>query len=201
MKSPDSIPKPHLVPASPPSERHVIDDHVFYLAAPSQRRVLIRLLSDVRASQLLPQCSSACYAVALLVRRFLLARKVRARLVDCTVIIKSGDLGYVIGQGFARPGQIDGHLVCLMNDRVLVDFGLGVVSKHLIPGFPQGVAVSLNKNDPHQLASAKLPNGNKVFWIKAAAPVGKKEFLAEQMPVVNAIYRRWHLAISPPARG
>jgi hypothetical protein len=66
-----------------------------------------------------------------LVRRVATAHGFKAKLGICHVAIGSPIGSFLLGSpGYAAPGQIEGHAVCVIDDVVLVDFGLGNVRRN-----------------------------------------------------------------------
>lgn len=106
---------------------------------------------------------AACFLVASLVRRIALAHGHQARVASCYVEIASDKGSYLLGaQGYAKPGQVDGHAVCIVDEALLVDFGLGNVRRSYRRGFPWGLACDAGR-DGAVLAGLALP-GEQVRW-------------------------------------
>lgn len=111
---------------------------------------------------------STCYMMASLVRRLAELHGRSARVVHCYVEIDTpgpdGVNRYLIGaQGLAKPGQIDGHAACVIDDTLLLDFGLGSVRKHHQRDFYWG-AIGDYRRHGAQIARVAMPGGQSVCW-------------------------------------
>lgn len=84
---------------------------------------------------------SACFMMASLVHRVAVEHGYDARIVSCHVDISAPGVSYKLGApGMAKPGQIDGHAVVVLNDKVVIDFGLGNIRKGYRRDFAWGAA-------------------------------------------------------------
>lgn len=78
--------------------------------------------------------------------------------------------------GFAKPGQLDGHVVCLLEERYLIDFGLGNVRRYFDNDFLHAIAVECNINLPIY-ASLNIGHEKRINWhISANEEETKKIF-------------------------
>lgn len=82
-----------------------------------------------------------CHLMALLVAQ---AMRLEGRLARTTwgaVQVRDGGQGFRLGTpGSARPGQIDGHAFCIVDETFVVDFGLGNLRKGYRREAPWAVA-------------------------------------------------------------
>ena len=111
---------------------------------------------------------STCYMMATLTRRLAELHGRSARIVSCYVEIDSdtpeGTHRYLVGSpGLAKPGQIDGHAACVVDDTLLLDFGLGTVRKHHRRDFYWG-AIADFRRDGATIAKVSLPGGERMTW-------------------------------------
>lgn len=143
---------------------------------------------------------SVCFLMAQLAQRAFESRGHRARCESGFVeILHEGRLAYVLGgQGYAQPGQIEGHACCVVDDAVVVDFGLGNVRKGYRRDFPWAVAAPL-RADGATLACAELPTGYAVCWRTSwRSPESEREF-AKLRPVADELMKRYRLTFGDPA--
>jgi len=107
---------------------------------------------------------SVCYLMAALLARVAVWHGHRARVV-CGWLELSGPNGrYSLGApGLARPGQIDGHAACVVDDRLLLDFGLGNLRKGYRRSFYWGVIADVVPS-AGVLARVQLPQGETLLW-------------------------------------
>ncbi|MBI5257809.1 MAG: hypothetical protein HY855_14995 [Burkholderiales bacterium] len=106
-----------------------------------------------------------CFLMARLVQQAALAHGHRARLVSGYVQVDrgNGNLFLLGGQGVSAPGQIDGHAFCVLDEAVIVDFGLGNLRKGHIPGFAWGAACAYRPQPP-VFGQIALPDGCHAAW-------------------------------------
>lgn len=112
---------------------------------------------------------STCFMMASLMQRLAQLHGHQARVVSCYVEIKApeaegGEIRYRLGApGHARPGQIDGHAACLIDEALVVDFGLGNVRRGYRRNFYWG-AIADYQRDGTTFARLALPNGDSMTW-------------------------------------
>ncbi|MCG2585089.1 hypothetical protein [Massilia sp. TS11] len=84
---------------------------------------------------------SMCFLISMLAERAAQAHGHAARLLSCYVDINAAGRRFLLGgQGFAAPGQIEGHAVCLVDEHMLLDFGLGNARRGYRRDFPWALA-------------------------------------------------------------
>jgi hypothetical protein len=118
-----------------------------------------------------------CFLMSSLVRRVALAYGFKARLESCHVEIRGEDRTFALGSpGFAKPGQIEGHAVCIIDDALLVDFGLGNVRRGFRRDFYWALACPYAPR-AEVMAQMQLPQGESVTWKNDwQTPDGPAEF-------------------------
>jgi hypothetical protein len=128
-----------------------------------------------------------CFLMSSLVRRVALAYGFKARLESCHVEIRGPERTFMLGSpGYAAPGQIEGHAVCIIDDAVLVDFGLGNVRRGFRRDFYWALACPYAPRDA-VMAHMLLPQGESVTWKNdwqtpdGPAEFAKYEALVEQL--------------------
>jgi hypothetical protein len=131
---------------------------------------------------------SACFLMASIVRRLAEAHGHSARIASCYVEISGGANRYLLGaQGFAKQGQIDGHAVCVIDDKVIIDFGLGNIRKNYRRDFPWG-AVFDCRREGAVLGAMHLPNGETVTWKDDWQSPGTDAELARYAPHIEGLF-------------
>ncbi|MFO1160412.1 MAG: hypothetical protein U1E60_16355 [Reyranellaceae bacterium] len=175
-------------------EKYSIGDADFFLSRVLPNgldEALVGLIAEFRGLELLPTYSSYCYLVASVVVSLLTARGLGVRLFDCCVAMKDHGREFLLGHGIARPGQINGHLACIVDDRVLVDFGLGAARKYSpLRDVPQGVVCRLPAS-AEEAVSVHLPTGLDIEWRRGAMPPNREHELQVNGRVAAAVIRRW----------
>jgi hypothetical protein len=112
---------------------------------------------------------AACFLMASIVRRIAELHGKQARIVSCHVEIEGRNpdgspCGFRLGsEGTAKPGQIDGHAVCVIEDVLVVDYGLGNVRKGYRRDFYWG-AIGDYQRDGAAFARLALPGGETMTW-------------------------------------
>ncbi|TFW28264.1 hypothetical protein [Massilia horti] len=107
---------------------------------------------------------AVCFLMASLVARLAEAHGHTARVASCYVEITRDKLRYLLGgQGLASPGQIDGHAACIIDEAVIVDFGLGNVRRGYRRDFHWGVVCDYRREE-HVLGGLAVPGGERVMW-------------------------------------
>jgi hypothetical protein len=149
------------------------------------------LVADFEGLGVLPTYSSYCYLIALLTSRLLEDRGFAVELFDCSATIKGRGLVFQLGAGPAKRGQIPGHLACIVDDRVLVDFGLGAARKYSgRQGIAQGVVCRLPTHE-RDCVSVRVPGGYEITWRRSAMPPNREHELSVNGTVAGAMLRHW----------
>ena len=134
---------------------------------------------------------STCFLMSSLVCRVAQGYGFNARVESCHVAIKGNNVNYNLGSpGYAKPGQIEGHAVCIIDDALLVDFGLGVVRRNYRRDFYWGLALPLEQRD-EVMAHMTLPQGDSITWKNDwQTPDGPAEF-AKYAPMVETLFQQF----------
>jgi hypothetical protein len=134
---------------------------------------------------------SACFLMASLVARAATAYGHRARVASCYAEILKGDKRYLLGaEGYARPGQIDGHAVCIVDESLMIDFGLGNVRRGYRRDFPWAIACDFRREGA-VLGGITLAGGEIVNWKDDWQSPGSAEELARYAPHLEVLYAQY----------
>lgn len=134
---------------------------------------------------------AACFLMASLVARVATGYGYRARVASCNVEIAKDGGRYLLGaQGFAKPGQIDGHAVCILEESMLIDFGLGNVRRGYRRDFPWAVACDFRRNGA-MLAGIALPTTETVIWKDDWQSPDSDSELARYAPHMGELYAQY----------
>ena len=107
---------------------------------------------------------SACFLVSSLAKRLAELHGRRARIVSGLVELENQGKAFLLGgPGYAKPGQIDGHAACVIDDTLVLDFGLGNVRKSYRRDFYWGAIVDYAR-DGAVFARLTLPDGFTMSW-------------------------------------
>ncbi len=106
----------------------------------------------------------ACFLMSSLVCRVAKAYGFDARIESCHVQIEGKNVNFHLGTpGYASPGQIEGHAVCIIDDALLIDFGLGSVRRKYRRDFYWGLAHPYEQRN-EVMAQMALPQGEVITW-------------------------------------
>lgn len=143
---------------------------------------------------------AVCFLMASLVQRIATLHGYPARVLSGHVEITGPARRFRLGApGVARPGQVDGHAVCLIDERVLVDFGLGNVRRHFRRDFVWGVAVDCQR-DGAQVARLAVPGGDTVVWQDDWQSPGGADELARYAPHLDGLLADYRQRFGPDQR-
>lgn len=137
-----------------------------------------------------PRYSTCCLFMAHVAAAALRARGLRAQARLCTMRVgERGTRVYALGQvGFADPGQLVAHAVCIVADRLLLDYGTGVACRDLDGRFPRYLAAELHDDgDPEQIAAVRTDTGALVRWMNTGYSIeGVAQAVRAQSAMVRA---------------
>jgi hypothetical protein len=108
---------------------------------------------------------STCFMMATMAERVAQLLGHRARIVFGSVEVGNRATGatFLVGAGQARAGQVDGHAFCIVDERILIDFGLGSVRKFYRRDFVWAAAVPYSGQEA-PAASVQLADGTTLAW-------------------------------------
>lgn len=134
---------------------------------------------------------NVCFLMASLVQRLAEVHGRRARIASCYVRIQHGESAYLLGaQGYAKPGQIDGHAVCIIDEALIVDFGLGNVRKGYRRDFHWGVACDYRR-DGALMGGLRLPSGETMAWLDDWQSPSTNDELARYAPHLDGLVAQY----------
>jgi hypothetical protein len=134
-----------------------------------------------------------CFLMASLVKRVAEAYGHSARLASCYVEIARGDGRFMLGApGYAKEGQIDGHAVCIIDEALLIDFGLGNVRRGYRRNFQWAVACDYQRQGPAMgTVTLPLPEGETMTWKDDwQSPASAAEF-ERYRPLVPELFKQY----------
>jgi hypothetical protein len=135
---------------------------------------------------------AVCFLMASLVARVATAHGYRARIESCYVEIVKGESRYLLGaEGYAKPGQIDGHAVCILEECMLVDFGIGNVRRNYRRDFPWALACGYQP-EAAMLGGIAMSSGETVVWKNDWQSPASQAELASYAPHLDALYGQYH---------
>jgi hypothetical protein len=133
----------------------------------------------------------ACFLMASLVKRVAEAYGHRARLASCYIEIMRGEHRFMLGApGYAKEGQIDGHAVCIVDEALVIDFGLGNVRKGYRRDFHWAVVYDYQRQGP-VLGTVASPDGETMTWKDDWQSPGSAVEFARYEPLVDELFKHY----------
>lgn len=134
---------------------------------------------------------SVCFLMASLVRRIAVAHGQQARIVTCYAEVAYERGNYLLGApGYAKPGQVEGHAACVIDERVLVDFGLGNVRKGYRRDFPWGVVCDYRR-DGAAIGTAQVGAREIITWKDDWQSPAAEAELARYAPHIEDLFGQY----------
>lgn len=134
---------------------------------------------------------AVCFLMASVVARVATGYGFRARVASCHVEIRRGEGGFRLGaQGSAGPGQVDGHAVCILEESMLLDFGLGNVRRAYRRDFPWAIGCEYRR-DGDTIGTIAMPGGETVSWKDDWQSPGTAAELERYAPLLEDLYKRY----------
>jgi hypothetical protein len=134
---------------------------------------------------------SVCFLMASLVRRIAAGHGYEARVASCHVEITGPGVSYKLGaQGMAQPGQIDGHAATVIDNRMVIDFGLGNIRKGYRRDFPWGAAFDYRRDGAAFGGLGVGPN-EAVVWKDDWQSPGSEGELTRYAPFVESLFTQY----------
>jgi hypothetical protein len=128
-----------------------------------------------------------CVAITQLLCNALERKGYQARPIVCIDEVEKHQQQFYLGApGFAKPGQLEGHVVCLLEERYLIDFGLGNVRRYFDIDFLHAIAVECNINLAIY-ASLNIGHEKRITWhMSTHENINKKTFEDEAQHLTHA---------------
>ncbi len=137
----------------------------------------------------LHQYGATCFTMAALVRRAAQASGHQARIaVGYVEAISSEGIFLLGGKGYAGPGQIDGHAACIVDESLLIDFGLGNLRRQYQRSFYWGVACDYQRA-ASCMAELNLPNAQRLCWKDDWQSPGGPGQIAADAATVESLFK------------
>jgi hypothetical protein len=128
------------------------------------RAHLNRIYDDFEFLNFFRDYGSCCFAITHLLCFALQKKAYQARAIACIDHINEEQRRFLLGApGFAKPGQVEGHVVCLLEERYLIDFGLGNVRRYFDQNFVQAIAVDCNPK-AEVYAALNIADKQQILW-------------------------------------
>lgn len=164
-------------------------------------KVLARLYKQVQRTELWGQLNGSCFCMAGLVSRAFedLGRKVE--VLPCYAIAVRDESYFLLGYKniVKTPRQVDGHVVCLVDENILVDFGLKNIQRYGWPDFHAAVAC---ETSPGRLFPTELclDQRRKIIWRNDWVNPVTEKIMMDHEPVIEMLYGQCKARLRSPVR-
>jgi len=137
------------------------------------------------------QYGTSCFAMAALTAKILRAKGYDTEIRACHAVFSNANEEFLLGyKGYAQANQIEGHVVCVVNGNIVLDFGLGSVKKHYKGNFYRAIACVASNYGP-VLAAVELDNGVSAQWRTDWVGSEIEAELIKQEPYLQAILAKY----------
>ena len=111
---------------------------------------LTTLYDGLQRTELWKKVGTSCFCAAGFVSLAFSALGRRVQILPCYAVAVKDEAKFALGYKnlINAPGQVDGHVVCLVDDRILVDFGLRNVQRYFSADFPAAAACQVDPMSP-----------------------------------------------------
>ncbi len=147
--------------------------------------VVNQLLEDLRYMGILKKYGSFCLFISSLVRDILRQQGFHAEITSCLVRIENQQQHFLLGdKKYAAPDQLATHVICIIDDSVLIDLGLGNVHKTFDPNFFQAIVLPF-QGQAEVFSYARFGEDHQMFYLREPQIVPLDEHLATQQPLLD----------------
>lgn len=155
--------------------------------------VLKKLLEGVQATSLWKTVQGSCFTLAGFVALALQEQGHVVELIPCTgMAIEDQRAMFRLGyKGLTvKESEFDGHVACLVDQRIWVDFGLTNVHRHGFTDFP--IALAMTLREPLRYPLAMQVNQRYVFvWDIAEANDGVMDQVRHHQKYAQQLYQEY----------
>jgi hypothetical protein len=126
---------------------------------------LIDLLTRSMKSQYWDANHFSCFCMANFIKHAFIAKGHRAKVASCYAIATSEKGNWSLGkEGHDfRLNEVDGHVVTIVDNAILVDFGLGNISRYFDSTFPICLAIAVHSREPFPVG-LQIDSTKSIIW-------------------------------------
>ena len=120
----------------------------------------------------------------------------QARVHPCYAVAVDHAQGYALGykQLTCAAGQVDGHVICVVDHKLILDFGATNIRKYFIPDFPIAIATQVH-NGVLFPAEIDLPGERKMHWRNDWVFPDLGRVMAENEPASQLLFSQYLEAV------
>ena len=150
-----------------------------------------QLFTDFEYLGLFDEYGSCCLFINQLLLQSLRQKNYQVQLISCYALMEEQNQRFFLGhKDYIKPGQLAGHVTCLVNQAFLVDFGLGNLHKCLATA-PQAIAFQAQASD-HLFGELYLSNLAKIAWHPIDDIPNLAFETARQQPKLDEVFQQLH---------
>lgn len=141
--------------------------------------------------------AGTCTMMAQLVCRALQWHGAAARVQLGTLVVDRDGRSFGLGrEGGAGPGQFDGHAYCVVDERLVVDFGLGNLRRAFRRDLPWALTAPLQPAGA-VLATLAHPRIGRATWFTDWQPASGLAELDKAAPLADELMQVYRLHVAP----
>ncbi|MES2186136.1 MAG: hypothetical protein V4505_16410 [Pseudomonadota bacterium] len=139
-------------------------DH-FFCVDNTTRASLLSLFNTVKRTPFWPQAQGSCFCMAGFLALVFNSRGVNARVSPCYAAVTYHEDRYALGVKGFRTGdnQVEGHVVCIVDENIIIDFGTTNIRRYFIPSFPVAIAAAIQDAAVYP-TEIDIAAGMKIRW-------------------------------------
>lgn len=161
---------------------------------------LSELHVGLRQTGLWATVGNSCFIAAGFVQQAFSSLGRRARIVPCYALAARDNTGLLVGYKSQKPGQGEGHVACLVDDKILVDFCLNGLHRFGWTDFPSVAACEIGSrsNFPAELA---LDDQRKIIWQNDWVHPSTAASIAGHRRIHDTLFKHYRAVLSRCAAG
>jgi hypothetical protein len=135
---------------------------------------------------------NSCFVMAGLVAKILRSAGIESAVHACYAAVRRDEQLLTLGfrDANARSDPLDGHAVCVAEQRILVDFGLGNVRRYGWPDFWHAIACEIQPGRTFPV-SLDLNESDSITWFDGSKNHCVSAIMDELRPVIEAAFVRY----------
>lgn len=148
-----------------------------------------QLFTDFEYLGLFDDYGSCCLFINQLLLKSLRQKHYQVQLISCYALMEEQNQRFFLGhKDYIQPGQLAGHVTCLVDQEFLIDFGLGNLHKCLATA-PQAIAFQARPSRDF-IGELYLNHAEKICWYPVEAIPNLDYETARQQPQLDKVFQQ-----------
>jgi hypothetical protein len=157
---------------------------------------LTQIYHDFRLLGYFQKYGRCCLFINSLLSTILTRKKYHVSITSCYAELNRSGGRYFLGhKAYAKPGQLAGHISCIVDHRFLVDFGLGIVKARFEPLFWQAIGCALEKNEA-RLSAVYFSAEKSIQWYGDSPPSSLEYYKQAQQEILEEVLLQYDHFVS-----